>query len=226
MIQPYPQFHTKVNEVAQKLYENGHFTDALRKSSIRLEEECKFIYKEKTGEEESGTTLMSKLFCKQSDGKIIMPMVNLSAREGSDRQQSIYFLFSGCIGAIRNPIAHQSADLDDIEALYGLNIVSYLFCRLEKVRTINDNLTPVIVSKDYKLNQADINKLITLVSQSQKLKNLKTKKPLNMELAIKVILDDLVVENLDKLGEELYNYYFSNKENQEEIIEYIVGKLV
>jgi len=38
---PFPEFHHEVNAVSRSLYESEHFTDALRKASIRLEEVCK-----------------------------------------------------------------------------------------------------------------------------------------------------------------------------------------
>jgi len=123
-ILPFPDFHPEVNSVSKSLYESWHFTDALRKASIKLEEVCKKILKDKTWKEETWTTLMAKLFC-EKDWKVIFPVVNLWLQDSSAKQQSYYFLFSGFAWAIRNQLAHNSDDLDDIEALYGLNIVSY-----------------------------------------------------------------------------------------------------
>jgi hypothetical protein len=74
---PFPELHPEVEIVAKSLYESGHFTEALRSASIRLEEVCKSILKEKTGKEETGTVLMAKLFCLK-DGKALVPFVNLS----------------------------------------------------------------------------------------------------------------------------------------------------
>jgi hypothetical protein len=45
---PFPEFHPEVEAVAKSLYESGHFTEALRSASIRLEEVCKEILKNKT----------------------------------------------------------------------------------------------------------------------------------------------------------------------------------
>ncbi len=225
---PFPEFHPAVNTVAKSLYESGHFTDALRRASIKLEEECKKIYKEKTGNEASGTQLMAKLFC-EKDGKVCMPMTNLSIKDGSDRQKSIYFLFSGCIGAIRNPIAHESDDLEDVEALYGLNIVSYLFHKLEQVtnkKEAAEEKVDIIISSTVDLETIETS-LMAILLEDDEIKSIAdtTTDKSNAKLSIKKRVQEILTDQLNIVGEDTYNAFFADKEFQEKIYHLILEKI-
>ncbi len=230
---PFPEFHSEVNSVAKTLYESGHFTDALRKASIKLEEKCKEVYREKTAKEASGVTLMTKLFC-ENKGEAILPMFNLSSTEGADRQKSIYFLFSGCIGAIRNPLAHESADLEEIEALYGLNVVSYLFYKLDVAIKLNssqkNNYKPEEIVTDYLTTSNSTSlesNLIKIILADTHIKSIssQTNDQSNAKLSIEKRAQELITENLETIGEETYNLFFSDKNFQEKIYSEILRKI-
>ncbi len=229
-IEPYPHFHSKVDEVSKKLYEGGHFTDALRIVSTRLEEYCKEILVSITGETEcSGQNLITKLFClKQDENQIERPPVivfyNLSTKDGRSKQESMLKMFSGFVGVIRNELAHTTTPLKDVEALYGLNIASYLFYKLEEAHL---KLSGIEDSTDIeKVSTINSESAVTTISnfllKSETFKSLKFDDMQNSRLLIKNILDNLVVDNLSIFGEDVYNFYFSSTENQEKIIDNII----
>lgn len=219
---PFPDFHPEVNSVSKSLYETWHFTDALRKASIRLEEVCKKILKNKTWKEETWTTLMAKLFC-EKDWKVIFPLVNLWLQDSWAKQQSYYFLFSWFAWTIRNTLAHNSDDLDDIEALYWLNIVSYLFYKLDRaieINSIDDSLdeevikkekVKVISSKSKKDLENQLEQILIIDERINKISSDTNDKTL-AKLSIEKIANEILTEKIDEIWEEVFNYYFENEE--------------
>lgn len=229
---PFPELHPEVEAVAKSLYESGHFTEALRSASIRLEEVCKAILKEKTGKEETGTVLMAKLFC-QKDWKALVPFVNLSLEWASAKQESHYFLFSGFAWAIRNKLAHSTEKLDDIEALYWLNIASYLFYKLDRARELNEILpTPIVIPQDQsalavqETNTVQIEDFILSLEQENRIQEISTKTPdrSNARLTLEKILQEILLERIDNLWSDSYNA-FSNEPLKQEIINILITKL-
>lgn len=236
MIKPYPQFHTMVDDVSKTLYQSGHFTEALRSASTKLEEYCKEISISLLGSDEySGQRLVYKLFWyekkKQDGSEVISPPLiafyNLATIDGKSKQESMCKMYSGFVGVIRNQLAHCTVPLNDIEALYGLNIASYLFYKLEEAYSANKILVdeePKITDA-LELNARDINKIIKLVDEEEKFKNINIADLYNAKLAIKSALDALIIDNLDTLGAEVYNSYNSSQKNPEKIIGIIIEKI-
>lgn len=226
MTAPYPQFHTKVDEVSKSLYESGHFTDALRSASIKLEEYCREILLSINGASGiSGQILISKLFNFTKDGTPpLIIFYNISTREGKTKQDCMYKMFSGFVGVVRNQLAHSSAKLDDLEALYGLNIASYLFYKLEEAyNKLSGESVPVMPNQQTDINSVEAGKKVfEIIINNEDFKKIKFEDLQNYRLAIKNILDSLVVENLENLGNDIYNFYFSSAENQEKVIQYIL----
>jgi hypothetical protein len=99
MTKPYPQFHAFVDEVSKSLYESGHFTEALRSASTKLEEYCKEILGSMVGSNEYfGQVLVTKLFSytkEKQDGEEIErpPLIvfyNISTKVGRSKQVCMY----------------------------------------------------------------------------------------------------------------------------------------
>ncbi|MEI7511798.1 MAG: TIGR02391 family protein [Candidatus Peregrinibacteria bacterium] len=231
---PFPEFHPTVNAVAKSLYESGHYTEALRSASIRLEERCKELLKERTGDEETGTTLMAKLFC-EKEGKVICPMTNLSAKDGADKQKAFYFLFSGFAGVIRNTLAHSTTKLDDLEALYGLNIASYLFYKLDSALKNNaigeEKQTEPGKEAVELINEAMKNfsesALVKFLLRDEKIKIIPTRTDDQgtARLLVEKNVQDILTEQIEEIGEGTYNEFFSDADLQSKIYSTIIQKL-
>ena len=230
---PFPKLHPEVEAVAKSLYESGYFTEALRSASIRLEEICKAILKEKTGKEETGTVLMAKLFC-QKDWKALIPFVNLSLEGASAKQESHYFLFSGFAWAIRNKLAHSTEKLDDIEALYWLNIASYLFYKLDRAKELNEVVSvPIIPTPQilpvqilHQTSTVQIEDFIQSLEQEVRIQEIPSKTPdkSNARLTLEKLLQEILLEQMDELWNETYNA-LSGEPSKQEIINTLITKL-
>lgn len=232
---PFPDFHPRVNTVAQAQYNSGFYSDALFRASRELENECKNILKEKTGRTLSGQELMAKLFSIDKNWNTIFPLVNLSLEEGADRQKSLYFLYSGFTGIIRNPLAHDW-DLADIEALYGLNIVSYLFYKLDRAKELNK--IDVISIKQEKwsnpfeeklseaLEKHIFQSLASRLISDTRIKNLpsQTQDIINARLELTKLTEDILIHSIDEIGELAYNTYSVDPWNKL-LIDHLINQL-
>lgn len=215
---PFPDFHSEVNRVSRSLYESGHFTDALRSASIRLEECCKQILKNKTGKEETGTTLMAKLFC-EKDWKVLYPIINMWLQDSADKQKSYYFLFSWFAWAIRNQLAHSTEPLDDIEALYWLNVVSYLFYKLDRAKEMNTLTVMPTDQRSSSIQDIPVNDTVesgikSLLLWETRITDIvqQTQDPALAKLTIKKVSEEILSEKIDVIWERSYNYYFKYKD--------------
>jgi len=213
---PFPDFHPEVNSVSRSLYESGHFTHALKEASIRLEECCKQILKEKIwlSKWDRGHTIMTKLFC-EKDWKVLFPIVNMWLEDSSDKQQWYYFLYSGFVAAIRNSVQHSTELLDDIEALYGLNMVSYLFYKLDRAKEMNAipetiEQEPPQTTQTNDTIESSIISLLLSDSHIQAAKQIDD--PWIAKLEIKKIATETMVMSIDTIWPEIYNYYDTHEE--------------
>ena len=238
---PFPEFHPKVNEVSRSLYDSGHYTDALRKSSIKLEEVCKDILKEHIGDHEfSGQVLISKLINyrkeKQTDKSEIekdpyLQFYNISSSDGKDKQQNTYKLFAGVFGIIRNDLAHSTRDLEDIVALYGLNIISYLFYKMDSVS--NNSQTPIMKNKE-KYHQKSVydfevqeDELVDIYIdspnfQKEKASLMLATDKLSAKSIVERSVDNFIVDIIDEKI-ELYNLYTNNVHYKNMVISKIIS---
>lgn len=233
---PFPEFHRKVNEVSKSLYETEHYTDALRKASIKLEEECKKIYLNKTGDELTGVPLMQKLFSynekKEEDQNFCechLPVVNISTKKGVVKQKAYGQFFAGFMEIIRNTLAHNSDDLDELEALYGLNIVSYLFYKLDQAIEKNsllqaEEITEEQVTENETLDNSQKEDFMILILSDEEIKKLSEIETddTNLILSIEKRVKEILVENVDELGIEIYNIVNDNNELQQEIYQSVL----
>jgi len=223
---PYPTFHEEVDNVAKSLYESEHYTQALKEASIRLEERCKeYLFKLKWIEM-TWVPLMQKLF---SSKDCLVPLVNLSLQSNIAKQDAYRDLFAWYMWAIRNTLQHSTAKLDDTEALYGLNIVSYLFYKLDRaieINSIEDNLEEENIKLvKAKTKTSNDNKNFDIILKDfllscEKIRNipLDTTDKTLAKLSIEKIANDLLIEKLEEIWEESYNYYFENNERINSII--------
>ena len=109
-------FHPHVEEQAAPYWRVQAYDAALLHVCIKLDVEVKA----RSGLSESGTSLMTKVFSKNS------PILKIDPRFGN--QQGFMNLFVGMIDAIRNPRAHtETPALNEAEAIEWLAFLSALF---------------------------------------------------------------------------------------------------
>jgi len=120
------QFHSKVVKASKKLFEDGHYTDAI----FRAFTEVNNFVKAKTGLELDGKALMSQVF------RIENPVIKLNelrTKSERDEQEGFMFLFMGAMEGIRNPKAHDNIiQKDPLKTLEYLALASLLMRRAEE----------------------------------------------------------------------------------------------
>lgn len=120
------QFHPKVVKASKKLFEDGHYTDAI----FRAFTEVNNFVKAKTGLELDGKALMSQVF------RIENPVIKLNelrTKSERDEQEGFMFLFMGAMEGIRNPKAHDNIiQKDPLKTLEYLALASLLMRRAEE----------------------------------------------------------------------------------------------
>jgi len=120
-------FHIKVKEVSESLFKDGHYSDAISKSLIALNENVK----EKTGiTDRDGFDLMNHVF---NEEKPILKLNELKTTSDRDEQKGFRFIFAGAMAGIRNPKVHTIiVQKDPYKTLEYLSLASLLFKRLDE----------------------------------------------------------------------------------------------
>ena len=120
------QFHPKIVEVSRRLFEDGHYRDAILRAFIEVNN----FVKAKTGLELDGKDLMSKAF------RAVNPIIalnELKTKSEKDEQEGFMFLFMGAMVGIRNPKAHDNIiQTDPLRTLEYLALASLLMKRAEE----------------------------------------------------------------------------------------------
>lgn len=118
--------HPAIANVSQKLFDNGHYSQATF-------EAFKFIDKtvcEISGIKDTGYKLMMSAFS-ETDPRI--KLTNLATISDIDEQKGFRFIFAGAVWAIRNPRGHEVSLPDSIDlCLDHLSVASVLLRRFEK----------------------------------------------------------------------------------------------
>lgn len=133
---PLADLHPRVQEIASKYFEVGHFRSAILDTYIDLVN----AVKAKSGLNLDNTKLMQNAFSQNN------PLLMVS--DDPDEQQGFMWLFSGAVMAIRNPKAHRLIEQADPQrALEWLSFASVLHRVLEEAqqpKTLDPptNITP------------------------------------------------------------------------------------
>lgn len=125
----YP-LHPRVKEIARKPFKEGNYIHAVFEATKALEE----YLKKKTGIDRSGRPLVQQSFGGESPR---IKFNNLESRSKNDEQEGLKMIAEGIFAAFRNPKAHEPMDtstvqINAIEALDQLIIISYIFKRVER----------------------------------------------------------------------------------------------
>lgn len=128
--------HPRVLEVAQRLFQDGHFRSAVLDTYVALDNDVR----RKSRLQQDGTALMQKAFTNKS------PILKVAG--GDDPQQGAMWLFSGAVMGIRNVLAHdQKANPPEQEALELLHFASTLFRRLDQAVNVEAEKLMVEISQ-------------------------------------------------------------------------------
>lgn len=121
---PLADLHPTVQRVANDLFEDGHFRQAILDTYIAIEEEVKA----KSGINKTGTALMQTVF--SSERPVLITADDVTEREG------FMHLFKGAVLAIRNPKAHKLIPQTDPQrTLEWLSFASVLLRILDETQT-------------------------------------------------------------------------------------------
>ena len=121
--------HPKVREVSESLFKDGHYSDAILKSLIALED----CVKQKSGvSDRDGFDLMNHVF---SEDRPILKLNEFKTRTDKEEQKGFRFIFAGVMAGIRNPKAHTIViQKDPLKTLEYLSLASLLFKRLDECK--------------------------------------------------------------------------------------------
>lgn len=121
--------HPKVTEIAKRRFDVGYYADAVESTFKYINNEVKKIYKETTGDEIDGVSLMRKAF---SPNNPTIILDDLTTETGKNIQQGYMDIFAGSIAAIRNPKAHNIIDITEKQCIHLLVVGSLLLSKLEE----------------------------------------------------------------------------------------------
>jgi len=121
--------HPKIKEVSESLFKDGHYSDAILKSLIALEDSVK----QKSGvSDRDGFDLMNYVF---SEDRPILKLNELKTKTDRDEQKGFRFIFAGVITGVRNPKAHTIViQKDPFKTLEYLSLASLLFKCLDECK--------------------------------------------------------------------------------------------
>lgn len=125
--------HPLVITLAKVKFEQGHYADAVETVLKEINSIVKEHYKQKTGTEEDGATLMHRAF---SVNNPIFPFANITSETGRNIQQGYMQIFAGSMIGIRNPKAHNNIILDKNKAMHLLFVASFLALKLQDIKLI------------------------------------------------------------------------------------------
>ena len=123
----FPNLHEKIISVSQKLFSDGHYSQAIFEALKLLENEIK----QKSGvKRKIGERLVNEVF--NEDDPIIL--INSGKNdEDVDERRGFRFLFMGAFIGIKNPKSHSIQKLNDVtKAMEYLSFISLLLKRLEE----------------------------------------------------------------------------------------------
>jgi uncharacterized protein (TIGR02391 family) len=127
--QAWTLLHPRVQVVAKKRFEGGHYADAVEATLKELATTVRNLVLQRGGPELDGTALMQTAFSPKNP---IIVLADLSTQSGKDMQRGYMDLFAGAMSAVRNPKAHGNIVITPQRALHLLFLASALWYTLEE----------------------------------------------------------------------------------------------
>jgi uncharacterized protein (TIGR02391 family) len=125
------EIHPSVRAVAEPRYVAGHRADAVEAALKEVNNRVKREYKNRTGVELDGKSLMMKAF---SPDVHQIVLADQTTESGKNEQEGYMFLSAGAMQALRNPKAHANLDIDERRAMHHLAVASLLMFKLDEVK--------------------------------------------------------------------------------------------
>jgi len=124
------KIHPIIIKVSSQRFQKAQYSDAIREAFKAVE---KYV-KEKSGKDDFGASLMSKVFSFEYDESKkelkrppILPLSKLETKSERSEQQGFMYIFMGAMEGIRNPFAHEHIEvIDPIFTLKLLCLASLL----------------------------------------------------------------------------------------------------
>lgn len=125
--------HPLVAKLCKDKFEQGHYADAVETAFKEINSIVKKHYKNSTGSEEDGATLMNRAF---SVNNPVFTFDDINTETGRNIQQGYMQIFAGAMTGIRNPKAHNNMTPDKNKAMNLLFVASFMALKLEDVKLI------------------------------------------------------------------------------------------
>lgn len=122
--------HPSIASVATKLFEDGHYTNAVEDACKALD----LLVRNRSGRSDmSGTDLMQTVF---SPNAPILRFNSLQTDTDRSEQRGFMFLYAGAMLAVRNPRAHELVQDDAEKALEYIAFLSLLARTLDRAQRV------------------------------------------------------------------------------------------
>ena len=129
------QLHPIIIKVSSQRFQKAQYSDAIREAFKAVEN----YVKEKSGKDDFGVSLMSKVFSFEYDEKSkelkrlpILQLSKLKTKSERSEQKGYMYLFMGAMEGIRNTFAHEHIEINDpILTLKYLCFASHLLEKLD-----------------------------------------------------------------------------------------------
>ena len=124
--------HPKVAKASQKLFADGHYSNAACDAFIEINDRVKKLYKAhhpEVTELPDGQALMNKVF---ADKDPLLEVCDLSDDTGRNIQIGTRFMLAGAMSALRNPKAHANIELDKEDAMRRITFASLLMYKIDE----------------------------------------------------------------------------------------------
>jgi uncharacterized protein (TIGR02391 family) len=116
--------HPRIRAVAEDLYRDGHYRNAILDSAVAL---VNYVKEKSRRHDLDGAALMRTVFSRNTP---VLAFNNLADQTDQDEQEGLMHLFEGAVLAFRNPRAHDMAP-DTPE--YALECIGFLGMLVKKV---------------------------------------------------------------------------------------------
>jgi len=120
-------FHPKIKEVSLELFRDKHYSEAVFESVKALNN---YVKEKAKITDKDLSDAMAKVF---NENNPIIKLNELKTRSEIDEQRGFKFLFMGAMTGIRNPLGHETYEINDRNrALEYLSFLSLLFRKAEE----------------------------------------------------------------------------------------------
>jgi uncharacterized protein (TIGR02391 family) len=116
--------HPEVRAAAGELLAQGHHREAVGRALMVLMDELRRL----AGSNKDGKTLVNLAFSEKRPRVVI---ADRRSESGQSLQRGTHLLFQGLVAAIRNPSAHRAVELEWVEAVEQLALISFLHRQLD-----------------------------------------------------------------------------------------------